>query len=151
MIPPGPGRSTATVTAPAATVAVPYDDRRAARTDECRHLPGRWPNRGGTGAGPRARSGRAVGGGGGVRDLRVRPPHGVLAVRQTRVHPRPRMVGDRGGRERGGSRVVFTPTPGCGTCRPCRRGRPSVCRHRAASDLRDLRGAFARYTAVGAA
>jgi len=47
-----------------------------------------------------------------------------------------------------GSRVVFTPTPGCGACRPCRRGRPSVCRHRAASDLRDLRGAFARYIAV---
>jgi (R,R)-butanediol dehydrogenase/meso-butanediol dehydrogenase/diacetyl reductase len=49
-----------------------------------------------------------------------------------------------------GSRVVFTPTPGCGACRPCRRGRPSVCRHRAASDLRDLHGAFARYTAVSA-
>jgi (R,R)-butanediol dehydrogenase/meso-butanediol dehydrogenase/diacetyl reductase len=50
-----------------------------------------------------------------------------------------------------GSRVVFTPTPGCGVCRPCRRGRPSVCLSRAASDLRDLRGAFARYTAVRAA
>jgi 2-desacetyl-2-hydroxyethyl bacteriochlorophyllide A dehydrogenase len=50
-----------------------------------------------------------------------------------------------------GSRVVFTPTPGCGACRPCRRGRPSVCRHRATSDLRDARGAFARYTSVHAA
>jgi len=50
-----------------------------------------------------------------------------------------------------GSRVVFTPTPGCGACRPCRRGRPSVCRHRGASDMRDMRGAFARYVSVGAA
>ncbi len=47
-----------------------------------------------------------------------------------------------------GDRVVFSPTPGCGTCRPCRRGRPSVCRQRPPSDMRDMRGAFAQYVAV---
>jgi (R,R)-butanediol dehydrogenase/meso-butanediol dehydrogenase/diacetyl reductase len=45
-----------------------------------------------------------------------------------------------------GTRVVSSPSPGCGSCRPCRRGRPSVCLHRPASDMRDMRGAFARYT-----
>ncbi len=47
-----------------------------------------------------------------------------------------------------GTRVVFEPTPGCGHCRPCRRGRPSVCLHRPVSDMRDMRGAFARYVTV---
>jgi (R,R)-butanediol dehydrogenase / meso-butanediol dehydrogenase / diacetyl reductase len=50
-----------------------------------------------------------------------------------------------------GSRVVSSPTPGCGSCRPCRRGRPSVCLRRPAADMRDMRGAFARYTAVSEA
>lgn len=50
-----------------------------------------------------------------------------------------------------GERVVWSPTPGCGTCRPCRRGRPSVCLRRPSSDIRDLRGAFAQYIAVPAA
>jgi (R,R)-butanediol dehydrogenase / meso-butanediol dehydrogenase / diacetyl reductase len=49
-----------------------------------------------------------------------------------------------------GDRIVWNPTPGCGTCRPCRRGRPSVCVHRPASDLRDIRGAFAQYITVPA-
>jgi 2-desacetyl-2-hydroxyethyl bacteriochlorophyllide A dehydrogenase len=47
-----------------------------------------------------------------------------------------------------GARVVFEPTPGCGRCRPCRRGRPSVCVCRPVSDMRDMRGAFARYVTV---
>jgi 2-desacetyl-2-hydroxyethyl bacteriochlorophyllide A dehydrogenase len=47
-----------------------------------------------------------------------------------------------------GERVVFEPTPGCGLCRPCRRGRPSVCVRRPVSDMRDMRGAFARYVTV---
>jgi (R,R)-butanediol dehydrogenase/meso-butanediol dehydrogenase/diacetyl reductase len=47
-----------------------------------------------------------------------------------------------------GDRVVFNPTPGCGTCRPCRRGRPSVCLARRPSDIRDMRGAFAQYLTV---
>jgi 2-desacetyl-2-hydroxyethyl bacteriochlorophyllide A dehydrogenase len=47
-----------------------------------------------------------------------------------------------------GERVVWTPTPGCGVCRPCRRGRPSVCLRRPVSDMRDMRGAFAQYIAV---
>jgi (R,R)-butanediol dehydrogenase / meso-butanediol dehydrogenase / diacetyl reductase len=51
----------------------------------------------------------------------------------------------------GGERVVFNPTPGCGACRPCRRGRPSVCLHREQSDIRDMRGAFAQYMTVPAA
>jgi (R,R)-butanediol dehydrogenase / meso-butanediol dehydrogenase / diacetyl reductase len=50
-----------------------------------------------------------------------------------------------------GDRIVWNPTPGCGTCRPCRRGRPSVCLHRPPSDLRDIRGAFAQYITVSAA
>ncbi|HEX3980775.1 MAG TPA: alcohol dehydrogenase catalytic domain-containing protein, partial [Acidimicrobiales bacterium] len=33
-----------------------------------------------------------------------------------------------------GARVVSNPTPGCGTCRACRRGRPAVCVTRAAPD-----------------
>jgi len=48
-----------------------------------------------------------------------------------------------------GDRVVFSPTPGCGRCRPCRRGRPAVCRDRPPSDLRDQRGAFAQFITVG--
>jgi 2-desacetyl-2-hydroxyethyl bacteriochlorophyllide A dehydrogenase len=47
-----------------------------------------------------------------------------------------------------GARVVFEPTPGCGRCRPCRKGRPSVCLRRPVSDMRDMRGAFARYVTV---
>ncbi len=50
-----------------------------------------------------------------------------------------------------GERVVFEPTPGCGHCRPCRRGRPSVCVERPVSDMRDMRGAFAPYVTVPAA
>jgi 2-desacetyl-2-hydroxyethyl bacteriochlorophyllide A dehydrogenase len=44
-----------------------------------------------------------------------------------------------------GARVVCGPTPGCGECRACRRGRPSVCLRRAAVDHLAFRGAFARY------
>ena len=47
-----------------------------------------------------------------------------------------------------GTRIVSSSSPGCGTCRPCRRGRPSVCVRRPASDMRDIRGAFARYIVV---
>src|ERR1035441_10733963 len=43
-----------------------------------------------------------------------------------------------------GERVVFNPTPGCGVCRPCRRGRPSVCLNRKQSDIREMRGALAQ-------
>ena len=50
-----------------------------------------------------------------------------------------------------GTRVVSSPSPGCGACRPCRRGRPSVCVRRPDADMRDMRGAFARYTVVGEA
>jgi (R,R)-butanediol dehydrogenase/meso-butanediol dehydrogenase/diacetyl reductase len=50
-----------------------------------------------------------------------------------------------------GTRIVSSPSPGCGTCRPCRRDRPSVCVQRPASDMRDMRGAFARYTVVNEA
>ena len=34
-----------------------------------------------------------------------------------------------------GDRVVDSPSPGCGVCRPCRRGRPSVCLNRATGVL----------------
>jgi len=44
-----------------------------------------------------------------------------------------------------GARVVSNPTGGCGTCRPCRRGRPSVCLTREAPDYLSFGGAFCRY------
>jgi 2-desacetyl-2-hydroxyethyl bacteriochlorophyllide A dehydrogenase len=49
-----------------------------------------------------------------------------------------------------GDRVVGTPLPGCGRCRPCRRGRPSVCLNRATPDFVGYRGAFCQYKTVAA-
>jgi L-iditol 2-dehydrogenase len=50
-----------------------------------------------------------------------------------------------------GERIVAQPTPGCGECRACMRGRPSVCLRRPAPDLLDFsRGAFCRYKTVAA-
>jgi 2-desacetyl-2-hydroxyethyl bacteriochlorophyllide A dehydrogenase len=49
-----------------------------------------------------------------------------------------------------GARVVSNPTAGCGTCRPCRRGRPSVCLTRAAPDYLSFGGAFCLYLTVKA-
>src|ERR1700712_2599431 len=41
-----------------------------------------------------------------------------------------------------GARIVLDPTPGCGECRACRRGRPAVCLRREPPDLLDFsRGA----------
>jgi (R,R)-butanediol dehydrogenase/meso-butanediol dehydrogenase/diacetyl reductase len=51
-----------------------------------------------------------------------------------------------------GARVVLDPTPGCGECRACTRGRPAVCLRREAPDLLDFsRGAFCRYKVAPAA
>jgi len=48
-----------------------------------------------------------------------------------------------------GERVVAAPLPGCGRCRACRRGRPSVCRRRRAPEYLSVsRGAFSRYVTV---
>jgi 2-desacetyl-2-hydroxyethyl bacteriochlorophyllide A dehydrogenase len=48
-----------------------------------------------------------------------------------------------------GARVVQNPTPGCGECRACKRGRPSVCLRREPPDLLDFtHGAFCRYKVV---
>jgi 2-desacetyl-2-hydroxyethyl bacteriochlorophyllide A dehydrogenase len=50
-----------------------------------------------------------------------------------------------------GARIVANPTPGCGQCRACRRGRPSVCLRRPVPDLLGTgRGAFCRYVTVSA-
>ena len=49
-----------------------------------------------------------------------------------------------------GDRVVSNPTPGCGKCRPCRRGRPSVCLEREPPDYLSFGGAFCRYMVVRA-
>ena len=49
-----------------------------------------------------------------------------------------------------GDRVVGNAAPGCGECRPCRRGRPSVCLRRPAADYLGYRGAFCRYKTVAA-
>lgn len=62
------------------------------------------------------------------------------------------VAGNGAGPERPtGSRVVSNPSPGCGACRPCRRGRPSVCLRREPSDIRDMRGAFAPFVTAPAA
>jgi 2-desacetyl-2-hydroxyethyl bacteriochlorophyllide A dehydrogenase len=51
-----------------------------------------------------------------------------------------------------GARVVSNPVAGCGSCRACRRGRPSVCLRRARPDLLDFsHGAFTRYQSTPAA
>ena len=51
-----------------------------------------------------------------------------------------------------GSPVVVNPTPGCGTCRACLAGRPSVCLRRTPPDLLDFsHGAFTRYRIAKAA
>jgi 2-desacetyl-2-hydroxyethyl bacteriochlorophyllide A dehydrogenase len=49
-----------------------------------------------------------------------------------------------------GARVVSNPTGGCGKCRPCRRGRPSVCLTREPADYLSFGGAFCRYVTVRA-
>ena len=50
------------------------------------------------------------------------------------------------------ARVVVDPTRGCGECRACRAGRPSVCLRREPTDLLDFsRGAFCRFKVVPAA
>ena len=50
-----------------------------------------------------------------------------------------------------GARVVAGPKPGCGECRACVRGRPSVCLRREPIDHLEFRGAFARYVKAEAA
>ncbi|MFZ0667229.1 MAG: alcohol dehydrogenase catalytic domain-containing protein [Acidimicrobiales bacterium] len=49
-----------------------------------------------------------------------------------------------------GSRVVGNPTPGCGRCRACEAGRPSVCLKRPPPDFLSWHGAFCRYMTVKA-
>ena len=49
-----------------------------------------------------------------------------------------------------GDRVVGNAAAGCGECRPCRRGRPSVCLRRATADFVGYRGAFCQYKTVAA-
>jgi 2-desacetyl-2-hydroxyethyl bacteriochlorophyllide A dehydrogenase len=49
-----------------------------------------------------------------------------------------------------GDAVVQAPDPPCGRCRPCRRGRPSVCLERPPSDYQSFTGAFTRYVVVPA-
>jgi len=49
-----------------------------------------------------------------------------------------------------GARVVAGPTGGCGSCRACRRGRPSVCLRREVPDFLAFRGAFSRLVTVPA-
>jgi threonine dehydrogenase-like Zn-dependent dehydrogenase len=50
-----------------------------------------------------------------------------------------------------GERVVVNPTGGCGECRACTRGRPSVCLRREPPDLLDFsRGAFCRFKVADA-
>lgn len=50
-----------------------------------------------------------------------------------------------------GDRVVCGPSPGCGRCRACRAGRPSVCLERPLTDHLDFRGAYARCVVAPAA
>ena len=105
------------------------------------------------GTGPARRAGR----GRSVRDLRDRRAPGAREDRPTRDRARSRVGGDdRRARRRGrglelGDRVVCGPSPGCGKCRACRAGRPSVCLDRPLTDHLDFRGAYARYVVAPAA
>ena len=91
-----------------------------------------------------------------LRHLRHRPASRARAVRPPRQRPRPRVGRARSPRSAPtcsgwevGARVVQNPTPGCGECRACRRGRPSVCLRREPPDLLAFtRGAFCRYKVV---
>ena len=47
-----------------------------------------------------------------------------------------------------GARVVGNPEPGCGECRSCRSGRPSVCTRREPADYLAFNGAFCQYKVV---
>lgn len=47
-----------------------------------------------------------------------------------------------------GDPVVGGSVPGCGSCRPCREGRPSLCSRRADLARGEFQGAFAEYTRV---
>src|SRR3954465_12867070 len=58
------------------------------------------------------------------------------------------MVGADAGPWRVGQRIVAGPTPGCGECRACRRGRPSVCRLRPPPDHLVWNGAYCEYRTV---
>src|ERR1700722_10419857 len=49
-----------------------------------------------------------------------------------------------------GDRVVGNAAPGCGECRPCRRGRPSDCMRRASADVAGYRSAFCQYKTAAA-
>jgi 2-desacetyl-2-hydroxyethyl bacteriochlorophyllide A dehydrogenase len=49
-----------------------------------------------------------------------------------------------------GQRVVAGPTPGCGECRACRHGRPSVCRRRPPPDHLAFNGAYCEFRTVAA-
>ena len=49
-----------------------------------------------------------------------------------------------------GDEIVAAPDPGCGVCRACRRGRPSVCLRREPPDFLSFSGAFTRYVTVAA-
>jgi (R,R)-butanediol dehydrogenase/meso-butanediol dehydrogenase/diacetyl reductase len=49
-----------------------------------------------------------------------------------------------------GDAVVQGPEPPCGVCRPCRRGRASVCTSRPRIDDHSFTGAFTRFVAVPA-
>jgi (R,R)-butanediol dehydrogenase/meso-butanediol dehydrogenase/diacetyl reductase len=60
-------------------------------------------------------------------------------------------VGDDVADWRVGDRVVCGPSPGCGECRACHAGRPSVCLDRPLTDHLDFRGAYARYVVAPAA
>ena len=44
-----------------------------------------------------------------------------------------------------GARVVADATPGCGECRACLRGRPSVCLRRPPAGFAGFTGAFTQY------
>ena len=79
----------------------------------------------------------------------VRPSRAACSVTSGRARS-PRSAPTSTGWEIG-ARVVQNPTPGCGECRACRRGRPSVCLRREPPDLLDFsRGAFCRYKVVPA-
>lgn len=77
---------------------------------------------------------------------RYAPPGAILGHEWSGI-----VVGaPRGSGWSAGDRVVGNAAPGCGVCRPCRRGRPSVCLNRAPADFVGYRGAFCQYKTVAA-
>ncbi len=130
--------------------------RGAARLDGGGGLRRRRGTRGPVPAGAGGRPATGAGGGVALRDLRQRPAPGAGAVRppgSVLGHEWAGTVAAVGEDVEGwevGTPVVADDQRGCGRCRACRRGRPSVCLQRGERDLLGFRGAYCQYVTTAA-